>query len=445
MSLNTLYLNAITSDSTGVTVKNGCSLRIEESTGTFVPVVTQTGLSSVDTRLTTLAASNLSEAKTYADNKITALINGSEAALDTLKELADQLRSDETAAGNLLDRVTANKALLDAEVADRIADVASEKAAREAAVLAEENARKAAITTEVAERNAAIKVETDARVNALGLESNARENADLAEQAARVKVSGELYHTLFSQRNVPLTGAVYADENAPMPIPATQLATLGQSGWYYKNASTNPKTKINWYSAAPGNASGVCKASELNEVAAAVKLISNVELPFITIYTKSVGGDFASNKGDWRIHPEHDASTWYHSRTTFQVSAESAASLKSGGSYVFQFAPGSGYSLNPTANDCVVRKNGFASVLLEATEHVGQFLPGMDILFIAVSTNSAATANAVEFILHDMTMMSSNDNVVLSYSNADVLNKYLQDKLNSLYVQLGGASASILL
>ena len=445
MSLNTLYLNALTSDSAGVTVKNGCSLRIEEVAGTFVPVVTQTGLSSVDARLTTLAATNLSEAKTYADSKITALINGSEAALDTLKELADQMRSDETAAGSLLQKVTDNKVLLDAEVANRTTAVADEKSAREAAVLAEENARKAAITTEVAERNAAIKVETDARVNAVGLESSARENADLAEQAARVKASGELYHTIFSQRNVPLTPAVYADENAPMPIPASQLAALGQSGWYYKNAATNSKTKINWYSAAPGNASGVCKASELNEIAMALKLISNAELPYISVYTKPVGGDFASNKGDWRIHPEHDASTWYHSRTTFQVSAASAASLVAGGSYVFQVAPGSGYSLNASANDCVVRKNGFSTVLLEATEHVGQFLPGMEILFVAVSTSSTATTNAVEFILHDVTMLSSNDNVVSTYSNADVLNKYLQDKLNALYVQFGGASASILL
>ena len=46
----------------------------------------------------------------------------------------------------------------------------------------------------------------------------------------------------------------------------------------------------------------------------------------------------------------------------------------------------------------------------------------------------------VEFILHDFTMMSSNGNVVSKYSNADVMNKYLQDKLEAVYQQLGQQS-----
>jgi len=42
-----------------------------------------------------------SEAQSYADQKITDLVNGADAALDTLKELGDALKSDESAAATL--------------------------------------------------------------------------------------------------------------------------------------------------------------------------------------------------------------------------------------------------------------------------------------------------------------------------------------------------------
>jgi hypothetical protein len=46
-----------------------------------------------------------SEAQSYADQKISDLINGADAALDTLKELGDQLKSDESAASALTTQV----------------------------------------------------------------------------------------------------------------------------------------------------------------------------------------------------------------------------------------------------------------------------------------------------------------------------------------------------
>lgn len=431
----------MTSSDSTVTVKNGCNLRVEETPGVFSNVVTKSTLDSTTATLRSEAADKLAESKAYADAKITALVDGADVALDTLKELAVQMRDDEDKASSLLNQVGVLRTDLTSETDARVAAVTAETDARVAAVAAEVAARETAILTEVAARNDAVAVERNARILAVSTEANARTAACDAETAARVASDVEIHKTIYNLRHVPLTPAVYADAKAPSPVPAAHLATLGQSGWYFKNTTTGDK--INWYSLAPAGANGSCKASELSELAMSLKLISKTELPWITVYTKPLGNFNPSNPEFYKIDATYDAKSWYHSRLTFQVSAADKAALVEGNSYIFQAPIGSGYTVNPTSEACVYHKNSFSNVVMQLTESIGTFAPTSEILFIAISSNSGASANAVEFILHDFAMMSSNDNVVLSYSNADVLNYYLQSKLEALYQQLGQQSILI--
>jgi hypothetical protein len=432
----TLYLNAMTSTDSTVTIKTGCNLRVEETPGVFSNVITKTVMDSTATTLRSEAASQLAESKAYADAKITALIDGADSTLDTLKELAIQMRDDEDKASSLLTQVGALRTDLTSEVAARTDALTAEADARAAAVAAETAARESAILTEVSSRNDAIAVERNARITAVSTEANARTAADEAETAARVASDAEIHKTIYNLRHVPLTAAVYADAKAPSPVPSAQLATLTQSGWYFKNSTAGDK--INWYSAAPTDANGgSCKAADLSEISMSLKLVSKTDLPWITIYTKPLGKFNASSPDLYKTDATYDAKSWYHSRISFQASVADKAALVAGNSYIFQVPVGNAYTVNPTPAPCVYHKNGFTNVVMQLTESIGNFTPTSEILFITISTNSASVVNTVEFILHDLALMSSNDNVVLSFSNADVLNYYLQTKLEALYQQLG--------
>ena len=440
---STLYLNALTSSSSVVTVKNGCTLRVEETPGVYSNVITSSVLAAQSSSNNSYTDAALVSAKSYTDSSIAALTDGAETALDTLNELAQQIRSDEQGVSSLTLTVAGLNSSLNAEVTNRVAAVTAEESARIAAVSAEQSARVAAINTEISDRVTSVSNERADRISSMNLEIASRTNADNAERDARVLSDKQVYTTIFNVCNVPLSSGVYADAKPPSPIPSSQLASLGQDGWYFKNAVAG--NKINWYSMAPANVNGVSKVSDLGELAMSLKLVNKVSTPFLTVYTKPFGNYVANG---YLTNPSIDAASWYHSKATFTVDGDIAGNdygtLENGKQYLFQARVGSGYTADATNESCEVNKNGFRSIVLKKSPVVsatkGEFIPSLDILFIAVSTDSGSAAGNVEFVLHDLTMMSSNGNMVLKYSNADVMNKYLQDKLEAVYQQLGQQS-----
>ena len=77
------------------------------------------------------------EAQAYADQKITDLVNGADAALDTLKELGDQLRSDESAASALTTMVNGINGRLttaEASIVTAQADIVTAQAGADASL-----------------------------------------------------------------------------------------------------------------------------------------------------------------------------------------------------------------------------------------------------------------------------------------------------------------------
>lgn len=113
-------------------------------------------------------SSKLQAAKDYADQKISALINGAPAMLDTLKEIADQLANDESAVTALTTTVASN--LTEAKsYAD--GKVATEKSERESA----DNALDGRL--DILEADPTTKTYVDGQISA---EQSARSSADSA-------------------------------------------------------------------------------------------------------------------------------------------------------------------------------------------------------------------------------------------------------------------------
>lgn len=126
----------------------------------------QTAVSNLEQSISDLDAAmtqGFDDAQAYTDTKISDLINGAPAVLDTLKELADAIGDDKDFASNIL------------------TSISNETSARQAADTAEANARSSADTA----LENALNQEISDRQSAVSAEASAREAADSAEAAAR--------------------------------------------------------------------------------------------------------------------------------------------------------------------------------------------------------------------------------------------------------------------
>lgn len=125
-----------------------------------------TAISNVEQSISDLDAAmtqGFDDAQAYTDQKVSDLVNGAPALLDTLKELADAIGDDENFATNIM------------------TSISNETSARQAADTAEANARSSADTA----LQSALDQEILDRETAVSAEQSAREAADSAESAAR--------------------------------------------------------------------------------------------------------------------------------------------------------------------------------------------------------------------------------------------------------------------
>ena len=154
---------------------------------------------------------SLQDAKDYADLKVSNLINGAPGALDTLKEIADQLANDESAVGALTNTVASN--LVEAKsYADQ--KVSEEASARQSAISSEQSARQSAISAEQSARELADQA-LDGRLDVLEQDPTTKTYVD-------GKVS--MLQGSISQEVLDLEGMLSAEESA------RQLADNNLSG-----------------------------------------------------------------------------------------------------------------------------------------------------------------------------------------------------------------------
>ena len=172
-------------------------------------------------------ATTLASANSYTDTSISNLVNGADAALDTLKEIGDALAQGDTDVTAALTaqittesttRAASDTALsgrldvlegqtLDARITSNDTDIA----ANTAAITAEETARIAADLAETSARTAAITAEATTRAAADAAETTARQNAITAEETARIAADNTLTANLATTNtNLTATNTAYA-------------------------------------------------------------------------------------------------------------------------------------------------------------------------------------------------------------------------------------------
>ena len=222
-------------------------------------------------------------------------------------------------------------------------------------------------------------------VDALGTTDQANLTSALASLTTTIDQSALSPFKLLPQVSV------YADASPPIAQPSSVLAA-GFDGHYYTNSVSG---KINWYLPIP---SGLTY-SQIIGLSANVKLLSTGSVPFFNIYsTKKTTG---SNSG-----------SWYNQRETWDVSSSSPAA---GSTCMIAAVQGStSFVDNP------MEYTPYSWVKSPSPFSTGTIAPSDTILAIAFSTNSAASLNAVQFILQAVNLTTSNGTLSFAFSNSDV-------------------------
>ena len=166
-------------------------------------------------------------------------------------------------------------------------------------------------------------------------------------------------------------------------------------GWYYIN-STGPTQKINWYFWPPGQptppAPSVYEITTL-QAYFVVKIYSTTSWPFISLYTTP--------------QPSGDAGGWYHSRRTYIVnSIFQGVALP--GEYVF-YIGSDPVTVEPLMTHIPLEIDTFSSNGDDSNDQT--------ILSVAVSTDSSAAANAVEFALKTVYIQAEPTEVTYNLSS----------------------------
>jgi hypothetical protein len=162
------------------------------------------------------------------------------------------------------------------------------------------------------------------------------------------------------------------------------LDRIKGDGWYFKNSTQG--NNINWYHQVPPKT----KVSDIKNIALQLKLHSNSSVPFIQIYTKKKEDGLDKS--------------WYRSRYNYEYLTPS--SLIAGSNYSFQF--------KRNVSDSLFTINGITSVELPLSNSVGSsdISTGAtlddEVHSIAISTNSSAAANAVEFVVQSLIVVRGN-------------------------------------
>lgn len=180
---------------------------------------------------------------------------------------------------------------------------------------------------------------------------------------------------------------IQADEGVPAVPPATSPYALDR-GWYYKNSAGlsdsqgNPATKINWYFGGEGynKLLGQIGTLALNVNFFKVNTSGDV---FLTLYTKFQGDG-------------NDAGSWYRSRQNYLITPN-----QTGKQVVFL-----GSDI-PTLLPNLPRLDISANI--DSGSSVGPQADTEEIFLISLSTNSAATADTIEFGLSSTFELYDND------------------------------------
>jgi len=196
--------------------------------------------------------------------------------------------------------------------------------------------------------------------------------------------------------NIFSNGIYYADADPPTIMPPA-ISALGYDGWYYKNIAKG--RKINWYiPTKPANELNApsLNVNDLKMFFSTLKVINNVSLPFINVYTVPTGTG--------------DAASWYRARATYVVNQAVAA-----GSKICMWVPIGG---SVSAPSIVGHTN--IQLVKDTYSSRGILSPTDKILTIAFGTSSGASAANVEFICNSLNLVCTSRDYNFNLSNSNL-------------------------
>jgi hypothetical protein len=226
-------------------------------------------------------------------------------------------------------------------------------------------------------------------------------------------VSGYQLTTNISRFNLPNTSSKLIRDISTIanPTPMTsQISALRYDGFYYKkavSATTGSASKINWYFY-PGT---TVKVSDLKQIFFKLKLINKTSAPFVNVYTKK--DNITPNFG-----------SFYKSRRTYDlinINPFLADNAVSDNEDYFCYVNFNSNTSVPVPDTHKLRQLRIS----DATANLGPFASSEIVESIAFSTNSAAGANTVEFIVQSLSLQyaAKTETFVFSNINSGVFDK----------------------
>jgi hypothetical protein len=286
--------------------------------------------------------------------------------------------------------------------------------------------------------------------NALAGQDAVQTLGTVLDTTSEIKVSmTDVMNAAYNPIVVNCASSVWADECPPVPIPNTVSNAYSGDGWYYKNypvsaanVSAGVGGKINWY--LPPNGTEM-KMNHLINLVLSVYAVSDVSLPFITVYTQAKTGAGANNL--WPI--ANAKVTFVFAPATTSLTAKKSYTL-----YTGTKVPANTYNSTNlrctrthTANSTNAY-NGNQGNIVDVTSGMS-FAESFDtsivsledkIAFYSIGSSSNESIGKIEFVLNSLsicahdttsseTLRATNGTTKMMFQNSSVTTNYLYNNL----------------
>ena len=219
-------------------------------------------------------------------------------------------------------------------------------------------------------------------------------------------VVAQAYNTVL----VNCTPAVWMDECGPVPIPSSITLQTIEDGWYFKNYVLG--NKINWR--VPINGADMT-VGDIKNLYMNIFAASNVNLPFITVYTAPKG-----NADDYAV--------WAGARINYYFNASSPAqdANKSYCLYTSK-APMNVYGKTTLSPSSVLTTNKLNGALQDtsSTTYSSAVSSADKVIGIVIQSASTSLANQTNFVLNSLNVCLKTGTTNFAFSNAGVTSNYL--------------------
>jgi hypothetical protein len=239
---------------------------------------------------------------------------------------------------------------------------------------------------------------------------NGNQNALIDKTAEIVTSVSDVVAQAYNTVLVNCTPAVWMDECGPVPIPSSITLQTIEDGWYFKNYVLG--NKINWR--VPINGADMT-VGDIKNLYMNIFAASNVNLPFITVYTAPKG-----NADDYAV--------WAGARINYYFNASSPAqdANKSYCLYTGK-APMNVYGKTTLSPSSVLTTNKLNGALQDtsSTTYSSAVSSADKVIGIVIQSASTSLANQTNFVLNSLNVCLKTGTTNFAFSNAGVTSNYL--------------------